>query len=73
MENLVLAYEIFFFIYGALEFDSLFLWRDCFYFVLGLGYQKFDTVWYGLQNISKFVSGLVQSVNSYDGRLMADF
>ena len=43
MENLVLAYENYFFLYGALEFDSLFLQRDCFYFGLGLGYQKFDT------------------------------
>lgn len=46
---------------------------DCFYFGLGLGYQKFDSVWYHLQNTSKFVSGLVESVNNYDGRWMADF
>lgn len=67
-----IAYENYFF-YMAHSNLTVCLWRDCFYFSLGLGYQKSDTVWYRLQIISTFISGLVEPVNNYDGRWMADF
>lgn len=71
MENLLVYY--FWILFGALKFYSLILWRDEFYFGLALGYQKFDTVSYWIQNIQKFISGLAESVNNYDRRWITDF